>query len=177
MEYKWYTIQVFGNELKVIDNIKNTLELNGLEEFVEDIIVPTKDVIVIKNGEKIIKEESVYSGYVFIKANLTISLQTLLQSVQGVSGFVREGKNPVALTLEDIEKIIYKYKNRGEAKLKYDYQSGDTVLVNEGSFANFKGTVKEYNPMNGILTLEFLILGRKTPFEIHYKYVTKVDEY
>jgi transcriptional antiterminator NusG len=175
-EKLWYSIQCRGGELKAIENIKTIIEMNKMQDYVEEILVPTEDLLEVKKGEKIIKERSIYSGYVFIKANLTTELQSLIQSISKVSGFVGDGKKAVSLSVADIDKVLNRMENRGEVKPKYNFIEGDTVLITKGSFANFKGVVERYDIENGMLELEVSIFGRKTPVEISFTQVEMVED-
>jgi len=173
---EWYTLQCYGNELKIMDNLKNVLEMNKLDDLVGEMVVPTTDVIEMKKGEKVIKEKSVYSGYIFIKAELTKELQNLITSTPKISNFVNDGIAPVPLSKVDIENILKRAENRGEARPRFDYIEGEEVLILDGPFANFKGVVVQYDLDSGVLKLEVSIFGRKTPVEMNFEHVEKIEE-
>lgn len=175
-EFTWYTIQCYGNELKIVENIKTVIAMNGIQDMVEEIVVPTRDEIEMKKGVKVITPRSVYSGYIFIKAKLTMEVQSIITAIPKISAFINDGVHPTPLAEEDINNILEKVKNRGIAQPKFNYEKGDEVTILEGAFSNFKGTVLEYNMETGVLNLEVLIFGRKTPVEMNFENVEKVEE-
>jgi len=174
MEHKWYTIQTYGSERKVQSAIEQLIEEYRLQDKVSEVIVPTEDVIEVKNGKKKVSEKSLYSGYVFIKMAMEIELQHLIQSVPKVSGFVGEASHPTELTENDIKNILDKVNNRAAPRPKIGFESGDMVRITEGPFANFNGMVDEYDLEHGMLKLNVSIFGRSTPVDISYSQVEKI---
>ena len=171
----WYALQVYsGSELgvkKAIENLKG--ELN-LEEVIGEIIVPTEEVIEVKNGKKKIYERSIYPGYVFLEANLDTELWHKIQSLPKVGRFIGESKKPTPLKKEDIELILEKAKTKSAPKPKVSFEEGEIVRINEGPFANFTGEVEDFDYEKGMLKLNVTIFGRSTPVEIHYTKVEKI---
>ena len=174
MEHKWYTLQTFGGEKLVKVAIENIIEEYSLQDKISEVIVPTEDVIDVKNGKKKVSERSLYSGYVFIKMALETEVQHLVQSVPKVSGFVGEANHPTELTEKDITAILDKVNNRAAPRAKIGFESGEQVRINEGPFANFNGIVDEYDMEHGMLKLNVSIFGRSTPVDISYDLVEKI---
>ena len=174
MAHKWYTIQTYGSDRKLKAGIENVIIERGLEEQISEIIVPTEDVIDVKDGVKKITERSLYSGYVFIKMELSTSLQHLIQSLPAVSGFISDGKFPVELSAKDIEVILDKVENRSAPKPKVAFDTGEVVRIIDGPFANFTGSVDEYDLEHGTLKLNVSIFGRATPVDISFSQVEKI---
>ena len=112
MAHRWYTLQTYGNERTVKEAINIMIEEYSLQEKILDVLVPTEDVIEIKDGKKKISERSLYSGYVFMHVDLDIELQHRIQSVPKVSGFIGEDKYPTPISERDIKKILEKVYNR-----------------------------------------------------------------
>lgn len=175
MDKKWYAIQVYsGSELSVkrsIDRLKDDMQLG---ERIEEVIVPTEDVIEIKNGKKKITERSLYPGYVFIKVDLDTDLWHKIQSLPKVGRFIGESKKPTALSENDINLILEKVKNKAAPKPKVSFDEGEVVRIIEGPFANFTGVVEEYDMKHRKLKLNVSIFGRSTPIEILYSQVEKI---
>jgi transcriptional antiterminator NusG len=171
----WYALQVYsGSELsvkKAIENLKN--ELN-LQEVIGEVIVPTEEVIEVKNGKKKIFERSIYPGYVFLEAELDTELWHKIQSLPKVGRFIGESKKPTPLKKEDIELILEKAKTKTAPKPKVSFEEGEIVRINEGPFANFTGEVEDFDYEKGMLKLNVTIFGRSTPVEIHYTKVEKI---
>ena len=174
MAHQWYSIQTYGSDRLVRDAIFNMIEEFGLQEFIEEVIVPTEDVIEVKDGKKKVTERSLYSGYVFAKIDLNTEIQHMIQSVPKVSGFIGESNIPTPLSEHDINVILDRVNNRAAPKPKVFFDAGETVRIIEGSFANFTAVVDEYDLEHGTLKLNVSIFGRATPVEIPYTQVEKI---
>ena len=174
MAHEWYSIQTYGSERKVKEAIEYLIEENGLQDKIEEVIVPTEDVIEVKDGKKKVSERSLYSGYVFIKIDLDTNLQHMIQSIPKVSGFVGEANHPTPLSEKDINTILDRVENRAAPKPKVFFDRGETVRIIDGPFANFTGTVDEYDLEHGTLKLNVSIFGRSTPVDISYTQVEKI---
>lgn len=174
MAQQWYSIQTYGNDRLVRDAIFNMIEEMGLQELITEVIVPTEDVIEVKDGKKKITEGSLYSGYVFAKMELNTEIQHLIQSLPKVSGFIGESNIPTPLSEHDINVILDRVNNRAAPKPKVFFDNGETVRIVDGPFANFTGTVDEYDLEHGTLKLNVSIFGRATPVDISYTQVEKI---
>ena len=174
MSHKWYTVQTYGSARKVREAILNLVDEYKLEDKISEVIVPTEDVIEVKNGKKKVSERELYSGYVFAKMVMETEIQHLVQSVPKVSGFVGEANHPTELAEEDINKILDKVNNRAAPKPKVGFDTGEMVRITEGPFANFNGVVEEYDLEHGLLKLNVSIFGRSTPVDIDYGQVEKI---
>lgn len=174
MAHAWYSIQTFGSDKAVKAAIENMIIENGLQDVIEEVIVPTEDVIEVKSGKKKISERSLYSGYVFAKIDLNTEVQHMIQSIPKVSGFIGEANHPTPLSEKDIQVILDRVNNRAAPKPKIFFEVGEMVRITEGSFANFTGTVDEYDLEHGTLKLNVSIFGRSTPVDIPYTQVEKI---
>ena len=124
MAHKWYSIQTYGSEKAVRLAILNLIEEMGLEEAITDVIVPTEDVIEVKDGKKKVSERSLYSGYVFARIDLNIEIQHMVQSLPKVSGFIGEANIPTPLSDRDIDVILDRVNNRAAPKPKVFFEIG-----------------------------------------------------
>jgi len=174
MAYEWYSIQTFGSDKAVKAAIENMIIENKLQDVIKEVIVPTEDVIEVKSGNKKITERSLYSGYVFAKIDLNTQVQHMIQSIPKVSGFIGEANSPTPLSEKDIQVILDRVNNRAAPKPKIFFEVGEMVRITEGSFANFTGTVDEYDLEHGTLKLNVSIFGRSTPVDIPYTQVEKI---
>ncbi len=175
MSAKWYAIQTYaGSERSVKNAIETMAEQLGLQDRIEEIVVPTEDVIEVKNGKKKISERSLYPGYVFAKMDLDTDLWHKIQSLPKVSRFIGESKKPTPLNEKDVQNILDKVQNRAAPKPKISFEPGEMVRIVEGPFANFTGMVEEYDLEHGKLKLNVSIFGRSTPVEILYSQVEKI---
>ncbi len=175
MSHKWYAIQTYaGSEQSVKRAIETLVKDNGVEEKLKNILVPTEDVIEVKNGEKKITERSIYPGYAFIEIDLDTALWQKIQSLPKVGRFIGESKRPTPLSEKDINTILERVEKRGAPKPKIYFENGESVRIIEGPFANFTGIVEEYDMEHGKLRLNVSIFGRSTPVEILYSQVEKI---
>lgn len=175
MSFDWYAIQTYsGSEQSVKRAIENLIRENKIEHRLERIVVPTEDIIEVKNNKKKISERSLYPGYVFVKLDLDTELWHLIQSLPRVSRFIGEAKKPTPLSEADINTILEKVENRAAPKPKVFFDAGEVVRIIDGPFANFTGTVEEYDMEHRKLKLNVSIFGRSTPIEILYSQVEKI---
>ena len=175
MAFQWYAIQTYsGSEQSVKRAIEQLIVDHGIEEKVERIVVPTEEVIEVKNGEKKITERTLYSGYAFAHIDLDIDLWHKIQSLPKVSRFIGEQKTPTALSEADIKVILDKMEQKSAPRPKVDFETGEMVRIVDGPFANFTGMVEEYDLDHGKLKLNVSIFGRNTPVEILYTQVEKI---
>ena len=175
MSHKWYAIQAYsGSEMSVKRAIERMVEDLGIQEKVEEIIVPTEDVIEIKKGKQKVVERCLYPGYVFAKLDLDTDLWQKIQSLSKVSRFIGEAKKPAPLHEKDIQNIIEKAQKKEAPRPKVSFETAEAVRIIDGPFANFTGVVEEYDMIHGKLRLNVSIFGRSTPVEIMYTQVEKI---
>ena len=175
MTHKWYAIQTYaGSEQSVKRAIEMLVKDHGIGDRLNSILVPTEDVIEVKNGKQKITERSLYSGYVFAELDLDTALWHKIQSLPKVSRFIGESKKPTPLNEKDINLILEKAEKKGAPKPKISFDDGESVRIIEGPFANFTGVVEEYDMVHGKLRLNVSIFGRSTPVEILYSQVEKI---
>ncbi|MEN8717844.1 MAG: transcription termination/antitermination protein NusG [Sulfurovum sp.] len=174
MAHKWYAIQTYsGSELAVKRALEQLAE-EMADEKIEDVLVPTEDLIEVKKGNKTIVERPLYPAYAFAKIDLDTALWHRIQSMPRVGRFIGESKKPTPLAEKDINLILEKVQNRAAAKPKVSFDEGEMVRINEGPFANFNGIVEDFDLDAGILKLNVSIFGRNTPVEISYTQVERV---
>jgi len=175
MTHQWYAIQTYaGSERSVKKAIEQMAIDYGLEDRIKQVVVPTEEVIEVKDGKKKITERSLYSGYVFANIDLDIDLWHKIQSLPRVSRFIGEQKTPTPLSESDIKLILEKLEKKSAPRPKVDFETGEMVRIVDGPFANFTGMVEEYDLDHGKLKLNVSIFGRNTPVEILYTQVEKI---
>ena len=175
MAFQWYAIQTYsGSELSVKRAIEQLVIDYGIEEKIERIVVPTEEVIEVKNGEKKITERTLYSGYAFAHIDLDTDLWHKIQSLPRVSRFIGEQKTPTVLPASDVKNILDRVEQKSAPRPKVDFETREMVRIVNGSFANFTGMVEEYDLDHGKLKLNVSIFGRNTPIEIDYTEVEKI---
>ncbi len=170
-EAKWYVIHTYsGHENKVKVNIEKLVENRGMQELVLDVIVPTEDVVEIKNGQRKVKTKKMFPGYVLVKMIVTNESWYLVRNTQGVTGFIGHGSDPVPLTVEEVRRMGIE-----KIYIDLDIEIGDTIKVINGPFENFMGVVEEVSPDKQTLRARVSMFGRDTPVELDFAQVDKLD--
>ncbi len=175
MAYQWYAIQTYAGSEQAVKRAIEQLSIDyGLQEQIKQVVVPTEEVIEVKNGVKKISERSLYPGYAFAHIDLDTNLWHKIQSLPKVSRFIGEQKTPTPLSEADINVILSKMEKKSPPRPKVDFENGEMVRIVDGPFSNFTGMVEEYDLDHGKLKLNVSIFGRNTPVEILYTQVEKI---
>ncbi|MGK5093233.1 transcription termination/antitermination protein NusG [Deltaproteobacteria bacterium TL4] len=169
--YKWYILQAYaGYETRVESLIREQLQIKKLEGLVEKIFIPSENVVKTKGGKKRTVNQKYFPGYILIRMNLTPDLWHLLMGIHRVSGFVG-GTKKDPLPLDDKElQAIYEQIDTGaqQAAIQEEYIIGQKVMITEGPFSNFNGTIDEINREKSKLKVLVSIFGRPTPVEVEF---------
>lgn len=179
-EKKWYVVRaVSGQENKIKAYIENEISRLGLEDYVDQVLVPTEKVIQIRNGKKINKEKVYFPGYIMIQANLSGEIPHIIKSITNVIGFLGEtkGGDPVPLRQSEVNRMLGKVDElaiEADALVAIPFTKGETVKVIDGPFNGFDGTIEKINEEKRKLEVMVKIFGRKTPLELSYMQVEKL---
>jgi transcriptional antiterminator NusG len=177
---KWYVVRaVSGQENKIKTYIENEISRLGLEDFVDQVLVPTEKVVQIRNGKKINKEKVYFPGYIMIQANLSGEIPHIIKSITNVIGFLGEtkGGDPVPLRQSEVNRMLGKVDElnvESDANVVIPFTIGETVKVIDGPFNGFDGTIEKINEEKRKLEVMVKIFGRKTPLELSYMQVDKI---
>ena len=176
---KWYILQAYsGYEGRVEQTIREKLRIRGLEHLVDEIFIPSEDIIRTKEGKKRKVNQKYFPGYVLIHMELTPELWHLLMDINRVSGFIGgTQKKPLPLDEKELEEIRSQVNEGFQQKATEDeYSVGQKVTITEGSFGNFSGTIDEVNLERRKLKVLVSIFGRPTPVEVEFENVKHVVE-
>ena len=177
---KWYVVRaVSGQENKIKTYIENEISRLELQDYVDEVLVPTEKVVQIRNGKKINKERVYFPGYIMIKANLSGEIPHIIKSITNVIGFLGEtkGGDPVPLRSSEVNRMLGKVDElslQADANIAIPFTIGQTVKVIDGPFNGFDGTIEKINEEKRKLEVMVKIFGRKTPLELSYMQVEKV---
>jgi len=176
---KWYILQAYsGYEGRVEQTIREKLRIKGIEHLVDEIFIPSEDIIRTKEGKKRKVNQKYFPGYVMIRMELTPELWHLLMDVNRVSGFIGgTQKNPLPLDERELEEIRSQVDEGFQQKTTEDeFTVGQQVTITEGSFGNFSGIIDEVNLERRKLKVLVSIFGRPTPVEVEFDNVKHTVE-
>jgi len=176
MAMRWYVLHVYsGFESKVADSIKEKAAKQGLEDFVEEILVPMEEVVEVRRGQRVNAERKFFPGYVLAKLDMNDDVWHLIKDTPKVSGFLGAGGNkPVPISEAEAQRIITQVQegvDRPRPSVVYDI--GEEIKVIDGPFASFNGVVEEVDEEKSKLKVSVSIFGRATPVELEYAQVEK----
>ena len=179
-ENKWYVVRaVSGQENKIKTYIENEISRLGMDNFVEQILVPQEKVVQIRNGKKVTKDKTYFPGYIMIKANLAGEIPHVIKSVTNVIGFLGEtkGGEPIPMRQSEVNRMLGKVDElslQDESDIIIPFIHGENVKVIDGPFNGFDGTIEKINEEKRKLEVMVRIFGRKTPLELSYMQVEKL---
>ena len=176
---KWYILQAYsGYEGRVEQTINEKLKIEGLEHLVDEIFIPSEDIIRTKDGQKRKVNQKYFPGYVLVRMELTPELWHLLMDINRVSGFIGgTQKNPLPLDEHELENIRSQISEGSQQKaIEDEFTIGQKVTITEGSFGNFSGIIDEINQERRKLKVLVSIFGRPTPVEVEFDKVKHVLE-
>jgi len=181
-ETSWYVLRaVSGQEKKIRTYLENEIARQGLEDYIPQIVIPTEKIFEMRNGKKVIREKTLFSGYIFVEADIKYGeVAHLITSMPGVIGFLswndgKTSKTPIALRQGEITRILGKMDDVAviEESSALSFSKGETIKVIDGAFSGFDATVAEIFDDKKKLNVVVKIFGRDTPMELSYSQVEK----
>ena len=172
---RWYIIHTYsGYEQRVERTIKEMMRTGQDKGLIEEIVVPTEQVVELVKGQKKTSTRKFFPGYVLVKMVFNDESWHLIQSIPKVTGFIGSKNKPSPLTDAEAEKILSTVQSRKEQpRPKFHFARGDEIRVVDGPFANFNGVVEDVNYDKGKLKVSVSIFGRQTPVELDFVQVSK----
>lgn len=175
MAKRWYTVHVLSNfEKKVAEAIKEGARQNDLEEQIEEVLVPTEEVVELRRGKKVQTERRFMPGYVLVKMDMSDEAYHLVMDTNRVTGFLGPLGRPTPLREAEVERLISQVAEGVERpRPAITFEIGEQVKVTDGPFESFTGLVEEVDEDNARLKVAVSIFGRATPVELEYAQVQK----
>ena len=175
MAKRWYSVSVLSNfEKKVAESIRTSVIENEMEDQIEEVLVPTEEVIEVRRGKKVTAERRFMPGYVLVRMEMSDEGYHLVSSTNRVTGFLGSKGKPMPMRDAEVNAILNRVQEGEESpRLEISFEVGEKVKVNDGPFEDFDGMVEEVDDENQRLKVTVSIFGRETPVELEYTQVTK----
>ena len=176
MAKKWYVVHVFsGSEKKVCQSIEEQIISKDMGSFIEEVLVPTEEVVEIRRGAKIQTEKKFFPGYILIKMDMTDESWHFIKSQSKVTGFLGAKGKPIAISENEAKRLIDQISEGiDRPRSSVIYEIGEEVRVSDGPFQSFNGLVEEIDEDKSRLKVAVSIFGRSTPVDLEYSQVEKL---
>ena len=177
MAKRWYSVSVLSNfEKKIAEQIRQSVEEQGLEDQIDEVLVPTEEVIEVRRGKKVTSERRFMPGYVLVHMEMSDRGYHLVNSINRVTGFLGPQGRPMPMGDAEVNRILSRVDESGEQaapRSLITFEVGENVNVTDGPFEGFEGMVEEVDDDNQRLKVMVSIFGRATPVELEYMQVSK----
>ena len=174
MSARWYVVHTYsGQEARVFSYLNELIESGDFGEQIKSVLMPTQDVVQVKDGKKIKTTRKFFPGYVLVEMELNNETMHTVQDAAGVTGFVG-GTKPQPLREDEARRILGQSVDRGprQAVSEVPFEVGDAVKIKEGPFKDFDGVVDDVQPEKGKVKVMVSVFGRSTPVEVDFVHVT-----
>jgi transcription termination/antitermination protein NusG len=176
MSLKWYVVHAYSNyEQQVMRTLRERIQLHGMEDQFGEILVPTEEVVEMRDGKKRKSERKFFPGYVLIQMEMNDDTWHLVKNAPKVLGFIGgTTERPAPITESEANSILHRVEEGvDKPRPKIVFEPGEVVRVNDGPFTDFNGVVEEVNYEKSRLKVSVLIFGRSTPVELEFRQVEK----
>ena len=175
MAKRWYSVSVLSNfEKKIAEQIKTSVSEASLEAEIEEVLVPTEEVIEVRRGKKVTTERRFMPGYVLVRMEMSDQGYHLINSINRVTGFLGPQGRPMPMRDAEVNAILNRVQEGEDApRTLIKFEVGEKVKVNDGPFEDFDGLVELVDEDNQRLKVTVSIFGRETPVELEFTQVTK----
>ena len=171
---EWYVVHTYsGYENKVKDNLEKAVENNGMQSLIQEVIVPTEEVVEIRNGKRVTSQHKTFPGYVLVRMIITNESWYVVRNTRGVTGFVGPESKPSPLTADELDRML----NSDSQKVDFKISVGEEVRILSGPLENFTGVVEEIDAIRQKMRVKVkMFLGREMQIEVDLDQVEKIDE-
>jgi transcriptional antiterminator NusG len=175
-DLRWYVVHAYSGMEKAVErNILERISRAGMQAKFGRILVPSEEVVEVKNGQKRTTERRLFPGYVLVEMIMDDDTWHLVKHTNKVTGFVGGAKNrPAPISHQEVESIVSQMQQGTERpRHKVEFTVGELVRVKEGPFTDFNGTVEEVSYEKSKVRVSVMIFGRATPVELNFAEVEK----
>jgi len=176
-DLRWYVVHAYSGMEKAVErNIRESIARAGMENKFGRILVPTEEVVEMKNGQRKTPERKFFPGYVFVEMVMDDESWHLVKHTNKVTGFVGGAKTrPSPISEAEVQKIVSQMQDGADKpRHKVEFMVGEFIRVKEGPFTDFNGNVEEVNYEKSRLRVSVTIFGRGTPVELEFGQVEKM---
>ncbi|MCZ8077478.1 MAG: transcription termination/antitermination protein NusG [Paucibacter sp.] len=174
---RWYVVHAYSGMEKAVErNLRERIDRAGMQDKFGRILVPTEEVVELKNGKKAVTERRFFPGYVLVEMAMEDDTWHLVKHTSKVTGFVGGAKNrPAPISESEVMKIVSQMQEGVEKpRPKVEWMVGEIVRVKEGPFTDFNGAIEDVNYDKSKVRVSVTIFGRATPVELDFSQVEKV---
>ena len=177
MAKRWYSVSVLSNfEKKIAEQIRTKVAESELEDQIDEVLVPTEEVIEVRRGKKVATERRFMPGYVLVHMEMSDEGYHLVNSINRVTGFLGPQGRPMPMRDAEVQQILGRVEEGQDApRVEISFEVGEQVKVADGPFEDFDGMVEEVDDDNQRLKVTVSIFGRATPVELEYTQVSKMS--
>ena len=169
----WYVVHSYsGYENKVKKNLESRIESMGMQDYIFEVVVPTEDVVELRDGIRRTVERRIFPGYILVDMVMNDESWFVVRNTPGATGFVGSGGQPIPLRKEESDSIL-KRMEEDAPKVEVGFRTGDAVRIVDGPFTDFLGTVDSLNVDKGTVRVMVSFFGRETPVELDFLQVEK----
>jgi transcriptional antiterminator NusG len=175
-DLRWYVVHAYSGMEKAVErNIAERVMRAGMQDKFGRVLVPTEEVVEMKNGQRRTTERRFYPGYVLVEMVMNDDTWHLVKNTNKVTGFVGGAKNrPAPISEEEVRRIVSQMQEGTEKpRHKVEFMVGELVRIKEGPFTDFNGSVEEVNYEKSRVSVSVTIFGRATPVELEFGQVEK----
>lgn len=171
---QWFVIHTYsGHENKAAEALKQRVAAMNLGEKIFEVVVPTRNIVVVRHGKKEETKEKIFPGYILVRMKLDDDSWLAVRTTQGVTAFVGMGNKPTPISDKEVEAIM-KFMKLDAPKFKTKFSQGEAVKIVDGPFADFLGTIETLDEEKGKVRVLVSIFGRETPVELDFLQVRKL---